>query len=106
MMTWFSRLFTRASTKKKQQQVIYPGGIPCQEVVELITGYLEDTLLPEKRAQIDEHLASCDGCSNYLEQVRLTISMLHNLAREPSFPETREDLLNVFRQWKQDQQNP
>jgi len=26
--------------------------------------------------------------------------MLRNLAQEPAFPETKEDLLQVFRQWK------
>jgi predicted anti-sigma-YlaC factor YlaD len=100
MKIWFSRLFTRAS-KREAQKIEPPGGIPCQEVVELITDYLEDTLLPGKRTQMDEHLAHCDGCTNYLEQVRLTITMLHHFAREPTFPETREDLLKVFRQWKQ-----
>jgi len=32
--------------------------------------------------------------------MRLTIGMLRNLAQEPAFPETKEELLQVFRQWK------
>ena len=63
-------------------------------------GYLEGVLLLEKRAQLEEHVAGCPGCRNYIEQVRLTIGMLHNLAQEPVFPETKEELLEVFRQWK------
>jgi hypothetical protein len=30
----------------------------------------------------------------------LTIGMLRTLAQEPVFPETKEELLLVFRQWK------
>ncbi|BCL83709.1 hypothetical protein ccbrp13_61740 [Ktedonobacteria bacterium brp13] len=41
------------------------------------------------------------GCTNYIEQMRLTIGMLHNLVQEPVFPETKEELVQVFRQWKQ-----
>lgn len=101
MNTWFKRLFARASSTKKQQtQGATPAEIPCQEVVELITDYLENALLPEKRAQLEAHLVNCDGCMNYLEQVRLTIGMLRTLAQEPAFPDTREELLQTFRQMK------
>jgi anti-sigma factor RsiW len=100
MDTWFRRLFAQASTKKKQST---PNGLACQEVVELVTDYLEGALLPERRAQLEEHLAGCDGCANYIEQVRLTIDMLRGLAQEPVFPETKEELLQVFRQWKSSQ---
>jgi predicted anti-sigma-YlaC factor YlaD len=100
MDTWFRRLFARASTKKKQQGTTTPSDLSCQEVVELVTEYLEGALLSEKRAQLEAHLAECDGCTNYIEQVRLTIGMLRGLAQEPVFPETQDELLQVFRQWK------
>ncbi|MBA2394618.1 MAG: zf-HC2 domain-containing protein [Ktedonobacteraceae bacterium] len=93
-------LFARFSRKNSHPETSPFTGLACQEVVELVTAYLEDALLPEKRAQLEEHLAGCDGCTNYIEQVRLTIGMLRNLAQEPAFPETKEDLLQVFRQWK------
>ena len=100
MDNWFKRLFTRTSISKKTTDTTTTQGLACKEVVELITDYLEGALLPEKRAQLEEHVAGCPGCRNYIEQVRLTIVMLHNLAQEPVFPETKEDLLKVFRQWK------
>ncbi len=56
--------------------------LSCQEVVELVTEYLENTLLPEMRKQLEEHVAGCPGCVTYLEQVRQTIDMLHQLAQE------------------------
>ncbi len=96
MYSWFRRLFARTSMKKSNTTA----GLVCKEVVELVSDYLEGVLLPEKRAALAEHLAGCPGCTNYVEQVRLTIGMLRALAQEPVFPETKEELLQVFQQWK------
>ena len=47
--------------------------IVCRELVELVTPYLEGALPADERALVDQHLASCDGCQAYLQQMRLTI---------------------------------
>ncbi len=96
MYSWFRRLFARTSMKKSNTTA----GLACKDVVELVSDYLEGVLLPEKRAALEEHLAGCPGCTNYVEQVRLTIGMLRALAQEPVFPETKEEVLQVFRQWR------
>jgi predicted anti-sigma-YlaC factor YlaD len=96
MYSWFRRLFARTSMKKSNTTA----GLACKDVVELVSDYLEGVLLPEKRAALEEHLAGCPGCTNYVEQVRLTIGMLRALAQEPVFPATKEEVLQVFRQWK------
>jgi len=51
-------------------------GLACQELVELVAGYLDKVLPPERRTAMDEHLADCDGCTGYLEQIRLTLQAL------------------------------
>ncbi len=76
--------------------------LSCQEVVELVTDYLEQALLPEKRIQFEEHIADCPGCLTYIEQIQQTIVMLRNLAKQPMFPETKQELLEIFRNWKRD----
>ena len=73
----------------------------CQEVVELVTDYLEQALLPEMQAQFEEHIAECPGCDTYLEQVQQTIMMLRKLSEQQTFPESKGELLEVFRNWKQ-----
>jgi predicted anti-sigma-YlaC factor YlaD len=73
----------------------------CQEVVELVTDYLEQALLPEKQAQFEEHIETCPGCDTYLEQVQQTIMMLRKLSEQKTFPKTKQDLLEVFRNWEQ-----
>lgn len=72
--------------------------LPCKEVVELVTDYLEQALLPEMNARIEEHLAECPGCDTYYEQVRQTIAALRKLTEAPMLPGTREALLLKFRE--------
>jgi predicted anti-sigma-YlaC factor YlaD len=77
-------------------------GMPCQELVEVITDYLEGALSPQDRLRFEEHLALCSGCRNYLEQMRVTISLTGAL-RTDSIPDgVREQLLSAFRDWKRD----
>ena len=75
--------------------------LTCKEIVELVTDYLEQTLVSEMRARFEEHVTECPGCQTYIEQVQQTISMLHRLAEEPTLPESKEELLEIFRNWKQ-----
>ena len=82
--------------------MIITSGLTCREVVELVTDYLEASLSPEKQGQLEEHVAHCPGCTAYIMQVQQTIGMLHTLSDEPVFPETKEELLQVFRKWKEE----
>jgi predicted anti-sigma-YlaC factor YlaD len=76
--------------------------LTCQEVVELITDYLENALLPQKMEQLEKHFAACPPCVEYLKQVRLTINLLRQLAQQSNFPSMKEELLQSFRNWQQD----
>jgi anti-sigma factor RsiW len=73
--------------------------MPCRELVELITDYLEDRLPPHDRARFDAHLAECDACRTYLEQFRQTIRTLGRLPEESLSSEARGALLTAFRDW-------
>ena len=76
--------------------------LTCKELVELVTDYLEGTLPADVRARMDRHLAGCDGCTNYLEQMRQTIRLTGQIQEKNLTPAQREDLLRLFRDWKQD----
>lgn len=73
--------------------------LTCQEVVELVTAYLDDALQPEVRVRFEEHLASCEGCRTYLEQMRQAIAAS---GRVPLVlpPELEARLLDAFRGWR------
>jgi anti-sigma factor RsiW len=75
-------------------------GLTCHEVVELITEYLEDALATEDRRRVESHLAECDGCSNYLEQMRETIRLTGMLTEEQVPEEQKQQLLAAFRSWR------
>ena len=74
----------------------------CKELVELVTEYLEGTLSAAVRARMDQHLAGCDGCTHYLEQMRQTIRLTGQVREENLSPAQRDDLLRLFRDWKKD----
>lgn len=74
--------------------------LTCQELVELVTDYLEGSLSALQRARFEEHLAKCTGCRNYLAQMRLTINLAGKLSEELIAPQARDDLLGVLRNWK------
>lgn len=72
----------------------------CQELVELVTEYFEGTLPPAERERFELHLGTCDGCTNYLQQMRQTIHTLGKLSEENLAPQIRNELLHVFKSWK------
>jgi predicted anti-sigma-YlaC factor YlaD len=78
--------------------------LSCREVVELLGDYLEGAMTPGERARLDGHLADCEGCAAYLEQLRVTIRLGGRLSEEavpPEAvpPEAMAPLLEAFRAW-------
>ena len=73
--------------------------LTCHEVVDIITEYLEDTLSPTERRRVEDHLAVCDGCTAYLEQMRETIRLTGMLTEEQIPEEQKRELLEAFRTW-------
>ena len=47
--------------------------LECRQVVEAVTDYLEGAMAPGDRLRFDHHLALCEGCHDYLEQMRTVI---------------------------------
>jgi anti-sigma factor RsiW len=74
--------------------------LSCQELVELVTDYLEGRLPVVERERFEAHLERCDGCQTYLEQMRQTIHLLGRLPEEAISGAARAKLLETFRAWK------
>jgi predicted anti-sigma-YlaC factor YlaD len=74
--------------------------VSCQEVVELVSDYLEQSLTAEEAALFEQHINFCEGCIWYVDQLRTTVETLGRV-REEDLPEpTRERLMTAFRDWK------
>jgi predicted anti-sigma-YlaC factor YlaD len=71
----------------------------CQELVEVITDYLEDRMPAERRLLFEEHVAFCSWCRTYLDQMQDTIRATGSLKEDDLSPETRDALLDAFRNW-------
>jgi anti-sigma factor RsiW len=69
----------------------------CQELVELVTDYLEGRLSRSDRARFDRHLSLCPHCTAYVEQFRETIRLTGTLTEEDVDPVARDALLEAFR---------
>jgi anti-sigma factor RsiW len=71
----------------------------CEELVELITEYLEGALPAADRARFEAHLGECEGCTDYLSQMRRTITIAGTLRADGIEPAARERLLRAFRSY-------
>jgi predicted anti-sigma-YlaC factor YlaD len=74
--------------------------LTCQELVELVTDYLENALSRDDRLRFEEHLGICPGCATYLDQMRLTIQTVGHIREESLDPLLCDQLLDLFRNWK------
>ena len=72
----------------------------CRQAVELVTDYLEGALAPSKRQRFEAHLAACEGCDEYLRQVRLTVELLGRVEPEQLSPATRTGLVDLYRSYQ------
>ena len=85
--------FPRLRARSRRPELV------CQQVVELVTDYLEDALSAEDRRRFERHLAGCPHCTEYLAQMRETIRLAGRVAPEDLTPVMRADLTDLYRRW-------
>jgi anti-sigma factor RsiW len=80
--------------------------IRCQELVELVTAYLDGGLSRRDRRRFEAHISGCDHCTTYIEQMRETIQLTGRVTEADLEPYAREDLLAAFRGWNEGRAEP
>ena len=73
--------------------------MPCQELVEIVTAYLDGSLRGADRERLEAHLKLCDPCVVYVHQFRVMIERIGHLHAEDLPTETQDALLSAFRGW-------
>lgn len=73
-----------------------PRDVACVELVELLTDYLEGALPPDEVAAVEVHLAGCEACARYLDQMRVTIRSLGSVPVDSLPAEAVDVLLSAF----------
>ena len=74
----------------------------CQQVVELVTDYLEGNLSSREKRRFEHHLAKCDGCEAYVEQMRTTIAVVGRVTPDDLDEQAVDRLLDVFEAFHDD----
>jgi predicted anti-sigma-YlaC factor YlaD len=74
-----------------------PEDISCREIVRIVSDYLEGALPAAESEAVELHLNLCDGCTDYLQQLRLAIALTGELAADALPPQLEEELCNAFR---------
>lgn len=77
-----------------------PGDLTCPMLVELVTAYFEGALDRRDRERFERHLGWCDGCTVYVEQLRVTVEVVGRIEPEHLSPDVERALLDAFRDWK------
>jgi predicted anti-sigma-YlaC factor YlaD len=72
----------------------------CQQIVEVVTEYLDGGLETSDRVAFERHVAICPPCRGYLSQIRW-VSRVAGGLRADELPEhVRDGLLSAFAEWK------
>lgn len=74
--------------------------ITCADALELLTDFLEEALSPADRARLHQHLAGCEACAAYLDQLRTTVTLVGTMKGDDAFEvneQTMAGLLDLFR---------
>lgn len=74
--------------------------LTCQEMVELVTGYLEGSLGWRDRRRVSKHLDACAACTRYVEQMRETLALLGTVPVDTLSPAAQSTLLDAFRDFR------
>ncbi len=74
--------------------------LDCQDVVEIVTDYLENVLPESERRALEAHLQECDGCEAYLAQINAIRTNLGSVQLAPLHEIARTTLITTFREWK------
>jgi anti-sigma factor RsiW len=71
--------------------------LACQELVELLSDYLDDQLSRPSLDDVELHLADCPGCQVALEHLRFSVARTRSVEVAALTPEVRQRLLEEFR---------
>jgi anti-sigma factor RsiW len=74
--------------------------VSCQELVELVTDYVEGKLSWRERRRFEKHVRACEWCARYVEQMRVTIRTVGRIEPESVPPQARAELLAAFSDWR------
>jgi anti-sigma factor RsiW len=68
----------------------------------LVAAYLDGVLPPGDLARFEAHVDECPHCREHLKQIEVTIQVSGHLRADDLDPLAREDLMDLYRRWRDD----
>lgn len=87
-------------------RLLAPPPLECRQAVELFSDYLDGALPRRLRRRVERHLAGCDACAAYLQQLRLAVEVSGRARPEDLEPDVLDGLVDMFRQVRSERQPP
>lgn len=75
--------------------------ITCADALDLMTVFLDEALGDDDRQRLQTHLAGCEACSVYLDQLKQTVEVVATVKGADSYAvddQTMDELLERFRE--------
>ena len=72
--------------------------ISCQELVELVSDYIERALSVDDAELFEQHLNYCAGCERYVDEILTTIAAGGRLQEQGVPDQTLGPLMHAYRQ--------
>ena len=76
--------------------------ITCREAMTMLAAYLDGALPKLDHDRLEKHLGDCENCGEYLKQLEVSRLVTGELRAEVLDPLAREDLIDLFRRWRDD----
>lgn len=77
-------------------------GLVCRDAVALMTDYLDARLSVRDARRLEEHLAACPHCHEYLAQLRVTIDALGHVEADDLSAEAVDEFVSLYNAWRSD----
>ena len=78
---------------------LLPSRLVCQQAVALMNDYLDGGLSRRDQRRLRKHLAGCDACQAFLDQLRLTTAASAAVTPDEVPPDVMTALTDVFRKF-------
>jgi anti-sigma factor RsiW len=72
----------------------------CRDAVALMSDYVDDVLSGSDRERLEAHLATCPHCTEYLAQIKATITASGHVQPDDFSEEALDELVTLYRRWR------
>jgi len=77
-----------------------PGTMPCRQLFEKLSEYIDGELDLGDCARIEGHLGDCPPCQEFLASLRRTVALIERLPRPTLTGEQRREICSAYERYR------